>query len=145
MWTDLSKNEKSLDPYPNRGAGEALPLMLCKYLATVSNCCLELEPPPPPQTPPPPVLRISPIFWVFLFCVFACLYFVYLRICVFAWHPCLPSDQSPVWRDCQVAGGEGGSLLWKERRCSIPALDKALNFIMAYSYDNAKRCKTCKV
>ena len=27
-----------------------------------------------------------------------------------------------------VAGGEGGSLLWKERRCSIPALDKALNF-----------------
>ena len=112
MWTDLSRNEKSLDPYPNRGAGEALPLMLCKYLATVSNCCLELEPPPPP--PPslaPPIFRISPIFWVFLFCVFACLY---LRICVFAWHPCLPSDQSPVWRDCQVAGGERGRLPWKE-------------------------------
>ena len=46
-----------------QSAGEALPPMLCKYLATaVSNCCLELEPPPPPPTPPPPVLRISPIF-----------------------------------------------------------------------------------
>ena len=65
---------------------------------------------------------------------FAYLYFVHLLICVSARHLCLPSDQSLVWRDCQVGseGEEGESLGLERVTMPIPDL-----YQISYSFKNA--------